>query len=355
VDTLDLPGLGRKVSRIGAGCWTIGGPATNNGIPIGWDDVDEDAAYEGLQAALEAGITLFDTADVYGLGRSERLLGRLLRETDREDIVLSGKVGYFAGTAAHPYLPRQMLHQFATTLDNLGTSYLDLYHLHSTDFGPRDTHLGPAITTVLRLREQGRIRAVGMRAPHRFALERASDPRHPLATETRRFLHLFRSVRPDVLTVRHNLMCPLYGPGETDIFAFARREGVGVLVKQTLGQGLLLGARRPGGFSVGDHRSRKPVEPGLARAIAAAVKEIRQRFGTDRRDLARAALGYVLHEAPEAAVLVGFRDGCQITEVLSRTAEPLTGDDMTFLQKAMSPVREKLATTGLNATASSKN
>jgi aryl-alcohol dehydrogenase-like predicted oxidoreductase len=56
-----LPGLDEEVSALGAGCWTIGGPATNNGVPIGWDDVDEDDAYAGLVQAHELGVTLFDT------------------------------------------------------------------------------------------------------------------------------------------------------------------------------------------------------------------------------------------------------------------------------------------------------
>src|SRR5882724_10922059 len=108
-----LPGLNAELSVIGAGCWTIGGPASNDGVPIGWDHVDPEAAYAGLVRAYELGVTLFDTADVYGLGRSERLLGRLLRTLDRSTVLLSSKVGYFAGTAGHPYQPAQMRHQFA--------------------------------------------------------------------------------------------------------------------------------------------------------------------------------------------------------------------------------------------------
>lgn len=98
-----LPGLNAEVSAIGAGCWTIGGPATNRGVPVGWDEVNEDAAYAGLVRAHELGITLYDTADVYGLGRSERLLGQLLSEVPRDELVISSKVGYFVGTSRHPY------------------------------------------------------------------------------------------------------------------------------------------------------------------------------------------------------------------------------------------------------------
>ncbi len=86
-----LPSLATPVSAIGAGCWTIGGVATNNGVPIGWDNVDSGAAYAGLCRASELGVTLYDTADVYGLGRSERLLGRLLAQLPRDDVVVCSK------------------------------------------------------------------------------------------------------------------------------------------------------------------------------------------------------------------------------------------------------------------------
>ncbi|MER7043876.1 aldo/keto reductase [Streptomyces jumonjinensis] len=358
MDYTELPGLGRPVSRIGAGCWTIGGPAVNNGKPIGWEGVDEDAAYAGLVRSRDLGVTLFDTADVYGLGRSERLIGRLLAEMRRDELVISSKVGYFAGTARHPYLQRQIRHQLATTLDNLGTDYLDLYHLHSTDFGPQDAYLAPAIWTLRRLREEGLIRAVGIRAPHRFAAEWATDPDHPHAAEARRFLALYAAVRPDAITVRHNLMTPLYRPDETDVLALARRDGVGVLLKQTLGQGLLLGTyrnRTEQGFSSADHRSRKPVSSTLVSLVEHAVGRIGQRFGTARSDLARVAIQYALHTAPGAVALVGFRDATQITDNLARSGEPLTDQNLHFLHRVMSPVRENLTESGPLAGPAQKN
>lgn len=228
-----LPGLGTEVSMLGAGCWTIGGPATNRGVPIGWDHVDPDAAHAGLARAHELGVILFDTADVYGLGQSERLLGRLLAEVDREELIVSSKVGYFAGTARHPYDPEQIRRQFATTLDNLGTTHLDIYFLHSSDFGDDDHYLPGALRVLRELREQGLIRAIGMRAPHTFAEQWATgtDQR---AVQTARWLRRFHTIRPDVVTVRYNLFSPPYHAQETDIFDFARRHQVGVLIKQAL-------------------------------------------------------------------------------------------------------------------------
>ncbi|MEU6235612.1 aldo/keto reductase [Kitasatospora sp. NPDC047058] len=168
-------------------------------------------------------------------------LGQLLRHVNRSRLTISSKVGYFADTALHPYQAAQMKRQLLTSLGNLGTDYLDLYCLHSGDFGPDDRYLEEAVDLVQRLRREGLIRAIGMRAPHEFAAEWAADPSHPRAAETARFLTLFDRIQPNVLSVRYNLLSPVYGPGETDIFAFARQRQVGLLLKQVLGQGLLLG------------------------------------------------------------------------------------------------------------------
>jgi aryl-alcohol dehydrogenase-like predicted oxidoreductase len=334
-----LPGLDEEVSAIGAGCWAIGGPAANNGAPIGWDDVDPGRAYAGLVEAHDLGVTLFDTADVYGLGRSERLLGRLLREVDRTDVVLSSKVGHFAGTGPHPYDPAQVRHQFATTLRNLGTDYLDLYFLHSNDFGDGDRYLPGVIELMRDWQEQGLVRAVGIRAPHTFAEEWAAGDGER-AAEAARFLHLFNAVKPDVVGARYNLLSPLYGKGETDIFAFARRHGAGVLVRQALGQGLLLSDRQPGkpAFGSGDHRSvdSKFTPEALAR-LECRLAPLRARFGSGTAATARVALRYALQHAPDSPVLVGFRDADQIHTTLTSLGEPLTSEEITEIRALLHP------------------
>ncbi|GAA2717486.1 aldo/keto reductase [Micromonospora olivasterospora] len=330
-----LNGLNAEVSAIGAGCWTIGGPATNRGTPIGWDDVDPDAAFAGLVHALERGVTLFDTADVYGLGRSERLLGQLLRVSARQDLTISSKVGHFAGTARHAYHPVQMRAQLVTTLDNLGTDYIDIYFLHSSDFGPHDRYLPEAVELMRTWRTQGLIRAVGMRAPHRFAEEWAASDR-PQAAETRRWLYLFDQVRPDVLASRYNLLSPLYADHETDIFRFAHRYGVGVLIKQVLGQGLFLHTgTRPDQrqFSPCDHRSTDPAfTPDNRRQLHARLAPLRDRYGHNHVSMARVCVQYALHHAPDAAILVGFRDASQIDTIIASLDHPLHADDITQIQ-----------------------
>jgi aryl-alcohol dehydrogenase-like predicted oxidoreductase len=69
---------GVQVSALGLGCWAIGGLWTSNGRPAGWGEVDDAESIRAIRHALELGVTLFDTADVYGCGHSERVLGRAL-------------------------------------------------------------------------------------------------------------------------------------------------------------------------------------------------------------------------------------------------------------------------------------
>lgn len=349
MDMRHLPGLDREVSAIGAGCWTIGGAATNRGVPIGWTGVDQGHAFEGLVRAFELGVTLFDTADVYGMGHSERLVGQLLEQVDRRTVVVSSKVGYFAGTAAHPYQRRQILRQFETTTENLGTGYLDLYFLHSGDFGPGDQYLDEAVETVRGLRTAGLVHAVGMRAPNEFAAQWAVEPDAHQGPKAARFLDLFERIRPDVLTVRHNLLSPLYRPEETDVFAFARRHGVGVLLKQVLGQGLLVNAHHPASppvFPSEDHRHADPRFSGTAlRTLHHALGVLAAHFGEDRRGLLRLALQYALQADADAIALLGFRDAEQITGSISALGRPLTPLDLGEIQRLMQPVRDMLAQT----------
>jgi aryl-alcohol dehydrogenase-like predicted oxidoreductase len=341
MDHRRLPGLDRTVSALGAGCWTIGGPATNRGVPIGWADTDDQEALAALHTAHDLGITLFDTADVYGMGHSERLLGQLLRTIDRDTATISSKVGYFAGTAEHPYQATQLTHQFETTLRNLGTGYLDLYFLHSTDFGPHDRYLDDALNAIQSLKARGLIKAVGMRAPHDFA-EQWADTDHPQSTPTARFLNLFHQIQPEVLTVRHNLLSPLYKPHETDIFSFARRRGIGILIKQALGQGILTGRYSPQStlsFPAGDHRVADPTfrSPALARAHR-ILGRLGERFGDSPRDRIRVALQYANTADPRAVVLVGFRDRFQVAANVTALTDPLSADDLAGIRAILAGV-----------------
>jgi aryl-alcohol dehydrogenase-like predicted oxidoreductase len=133
---------GAQVSALGLGCWAIGGPWTFNGRPAGWGEVDDDESVRAIRHALDLGVTLFDTADVYGCGRSERVLGQALAGR-RDDVVIVTKVGNLfdeqtrtgGGTDLSPaYLRRAC----DASLRRLDTDRIDVYLIHDGLAGPED-------------------------------------------------------------------------------------------------------------------------------------------------------------------------------------------------------------------------
>jgi aryl-alcohol dehydrogenase-like predicted oxidoreductase len=125
---------GVEVSDIGFGCWAIGGPVTMDGEPDGWGTADDEESVAAISRAFDLGVTFFDTADVYGAGHSEQVLGRALSGR-RDDVVIATKFGYtfdpdqraITGEDASPgYIHRAC----RASLRRLGTDRIDLYQLH---------------------------------------------------------------------------------------------------------------------------------------------------------------------------------------------------------------------------------
>ncbi len=341
---------GLTVYPAGVGCWAIGGPDHNLGLPMGWSTADDAASLRGLETAWQLGANLFDTADVYGHGHSERLLGRLVAQVPREALVLSSKTGYFAGTAAHPYLPSAMRRQLETTLENLQTDHLDIYFLHNSEFGPGDQYLDNAITQMRAFQDQGLIKAIGMRGPHRFATDRLTIPRQQREDKYARFRRLFSLIRPGYLAVRFNALTPPPPPGQDDIFTFAAARGASVLINKPLAQGLLTGKydpARPPRFGPGDHRLRKAwFTPRALRIIHDGLQPLRDRFGPSPADLAPVMIAYCLSRSADAAVLAGFTTPEQAAQNLTPPSRPLTSDDLDFIRQATGSIQQQLDAAG---------
>lgn len=154
---------GIEVSAIGFGCWAIGGPFSRDGSPAGWGEVDDTESAGALHRALDLGITFFDTADVYGAGHSEQVLGRALAD-HRDEVVIATKFGNvfdpesreITGADASP----GYIHQACrASLRRLGTDRIDLYQLHLGDL-PAD-QADDAIAALEDLVSTGLIRGYG--------------------------------------------------------------------------------------------------------------------------------------------------------------------------------------------------
>jgi len=219
--------LGRtpwKVSEISFGAWAIGGA---------WGDVDDNESLAALREAVDCGVNFIDTADVYGMGRSERLIAQLKRERNQEIVV---------ATKAGRRLPRQTVEGYSEknlagfiedSLRNLSTDCLDLLQLHCP---PTDAYYHPELFGCLdRMMEAGKIRYYGV------SVERVEEALKAIEY-------------PNVQTVQIIFNCFRQRPADL-FFAQAQTKRVGVLARVPLSSGMLTGKlTRASQFAADDHR-----------------------------------------------------------------------------------------------------
>ncbi len=317
-----LGATGVSVSEISLGCWTLGGQTWRDGQPIGWADVDEADAVAAVHYALDQGVNHFDNADTYGHGRAERLLAKALGPRTG-DVVIATKIGHFPGTAEHAYDPLHVRHQCEQSLNNLNRDCIDIYYFHHGDFGPGDALLDDALAVFHRLREEGKIRLIGLSAY-------SHDD----------FVRLVPKVRPDVLQGRANALDDKFIREGSPTRQLLDRHKLSLVAFSPLGQGLLLDKfdpKNPPQFAAGDNRRPKAgfTAEGLA-GLAPKLARLKQRFGPRTEDLARVALHYLLACPAVGCVIPGFRNLAQVRSNLAGVGRPLAADDVEFVREVFS-------------------
>jgi aryl-alcohol dehydrogenase-like predicted oxidoreductase len=285
--------LGRTVSCVGFGAWQLGAD---------WGDVPESEATEALETALEEGVTFVDTADVYGDGRSERLLARLRKER---------KEPFYITTKAGRRLPKQTVEGYSKknigafvdrSLKNLGVETIDLLQIHCP---PTDAYYHPEVFDLFDdLAKAGKIRFYGVSVERVEEALKAID--YPGVQSVQIVYNIFRQ-RP------------------RDLFlAEARRRKVGVLARLPLSSGMLAGKMtRASKFAADDHRSYNrdgeqwdkgetfsgvPYEVGLA-----AVEELRKLVPKETK-MATFALRWILMHEAVTCVIPGAKRPAQVDD-----------------------------------------
>jgi myo-inositol catabolism protein IolS len=313
-----------KVSEVSLGCWTMGGLNWVNGTPNGWANVNEDEVAAAIKRAVEAGVNHFDNADVYGNGRAERMLARVLRRLGLKsiDFIIATKVGHFPGTAEHAFDPLHIRHQCEQSLQNLGRDYIDLYYLHHGDFGPNGERLQGAADTLDALVAEGKIRLKGQSA--------YSDADFARAVPV---------VRPAVLQSRANALArDVIRPGGVVPKLLAEYR-MSFVAFSPLAQGLLLDKfdpEKPPQFEEGDHRRNSGrFTPEKLRALKPKLAQLKARFGGTAEDLAAVAQRYLLNQPNMACVIPGFRNERQVACNLSAIGRELDAADMAFIEQVL--------------------
>ena len=220
-----LGGTGWNVSEVSFGAWAIGGS---------WGAVSDDESLAALHKAIDCGVNFIDTADVYGDGRSERLIARLKRERS-EQIVVATKAGRrLSPHTTAGYNAANLARFIEDSLRNLNTDCLDLVQLHCP---PTDVYYRPEVFVALDdLTREGKIRYYGV------SVERVEE-----ALKAIEF--------PNVQTVQIIFNCFRQRPAEL-FFREARRRRVGILARVPLASGLLSGKlSRESKFAEDDHRN----------------------------------------------------------------------------------------------------
>jgi aryl-alcohol dehydrogenase-like predicted oxidoreductase len=320
----ELGTSGVKVSEISFGCWTMGGLNWVNGTPNGWANVDEEEITAGIKAALDAGVNHFDNADVYGNGRAERMLARVLDRlgVKTTDVIIATKIGWFPGTAEHAYEPAHIRHQCEQSLVNLRREYIDLYYFHHGDFGRGFRYLDDAANVMDKLVKEGKVRIKGQSAYSEDDFERVVPVVRPQALQSWAHALDDKFIRPggrvQKLMEQFNMTFVAFSP---------------------LAQARLLDKYDPANppqFEPGDHR--KDAKAFSAEEIAKLrpkLAKLKSRFGGTTEDLVAVALNYILAHPRVACVIPGFRNERQARSNLSAMGKTMSEADLAFVREAL--------------------
>ncbi|HEY3280306.1 MAG TPA: aldo/keto reductase [Gemmatimonadales bacterium] len=311
---------GLPVSEIGFGGWAIGGNAYGNS----YGPTDDAEAKRAVRRAYELGCNFFDTADVYGHGHSETLIGEALSDV-RDQVIIATKVGgNFYNRDVHPlfrervsqavgrpldeieadailpvthdanFTPAYLRFAVERSLDRLGTDYVDLLQLHN----PSLTVIATMETyeVLEELKRDGRIRFYGVSV---------HPPEEGIAA--------INATMPDTVQIVYNLA---RREAEDAFFPAARAASVGVIAREPLANGFLAGRYAPdSSWERGDIRGRMP-RPYIAQitALGQRVKELADKSGLTAAQL---ALKFVLDQSDVAVVIVGMKTVQQVDENLN--------------------------------------
>lgn len=154
---------GIEVSAMGLSCWATGGLFWKGDKPLGWEDVDDNESTDAIHRALDLGVTFFDTAAVYGVGHSEGVLGRAVKDC-RDKVVIATKFGYTFDVMSREVTgsnlsPEHIRQECQASLRRLETDYIDLYLLHIGSVLPEEAEF--ASVELDKLCEEGYIRSYG--------------------------------------------------------------------------------------------------------------------------------------------------------------------------------------------------
>ena len=304
-----------KVSTISLGTWSYGGENVSDGRSVGWADQSDTDSQAALIQAWKYGINHWDTADVYGNGRSEIIIGNIWDVVPRNDIFLATKVGWDKGGFNHFYHPKMIREHVDLSLKNLQTDVIDLYYFHHCDFGSNDI-FEDALDLFHRFHEEGKIRFIGL-----------SDWD---STKIMKYIH---KVNPEVIQPYRNVMDdPYQSSGLKD---WVDKNNAGIAFFSPIKNGLLTGKySKPPIFKEGDFRLNVPdfQDEDLLKKLRINKRKLEERFSKHPQPVLHGLLGALLADSPTGCVLLGQRDVNQVNAAAT-LGEALTDEGTAWIKK----------------------
>ncbi len=293
--TRPLGRTGLKVAEIGLGAWAIGGNDHGNS----YGPTDDKASIAAVRRAIDLGVNFVDTADVYGWGHSEEIVGEALADR-REDVHIATKVGgdFYHGGVRTNFDPGYIAFALDRSLRRLRTDRVDVYQLHNP---PTEMMGDPETYEVLE----------ALKAEHK--IDHYGVSVHEPAEATL----CLEAGNPETLQVPFSLFRQEWIDG---LFAEARKANVGIIAREPLANGFLAGKiPADARFPSGDIRHHWP--PSMISARATVVERLSFLAGPDRT-MAQAALGFVL-SFPEVSVTIpGAKTAAQVEENVRASEAP---------------------------------
>jgi len=313
---ITLGRTGAIVSAISLGTWSYGGENNSGKIPVGWagqTDADSKAA---LIKCWGEGINHWDTADVYGNGRSEQVIGSIWETVPRNEIFLATKVGWDQGDQNHWYDVGTMRHNMECSLKNLQTECVDLIYLHHCNFGKNSEYFEDALEVIKRFQEEGKTQFVGL-----------SD------WDLNKIMRYIKQADPDVVQPYRNIWDDNYA--SSGLQKYVEDNNLGVCFFSPLMHGLLTGKySEPASFEKGDFRGQVDAfrDQDIIDKMKTNADMLKEQFSDQPYPVIHGVIDTLISDSENSCVLLGLRNITQV-ETAQALGVAMPSEDVNWVKQ----------------------
>ena len=313
---ITLGRTGAIVSAISLGTWSYGGENNSGKIPVGWagqTDADSKAA---LIKCWGEGINHWDTADVYGNGRSEQVIGSIWETVPRNEIFLATKVGWDQGCQNHWYDVGTMRHNMECSLKNLQTECVDLIYLHHCNFGKNSEYFEDALEVIKRFQEEGKTQFVGL-----------SD------WDLNKIMRYIKQTDPDVVQPYRNIWDDNYA--SSGLQKYVEDNNLGVCFFSPLMHGLLTGKySEPASFEKGDFRGQVDAfrDQDIIDKMKTNADMLKEQFSDQPYPVIHGIIDTLISDSENSCVLLGLRNITQV-ETAQALGVAMPSEDVNWVKQ----------------------